>query len=137
MKGALHLSLILCLLVFACKKNHDPVLADTNSDYRDRFTGSYTGHKLCTYWTISNPVTDTTFNGTVTFQVIKHPTDPGKIIVENDTIAMDSSGSYTGFYDPQPYKNYSLYFTNDSLYRSTFSGGLGGGTSCSTKGKRQ
>ncbi|REJ81926.1 MAG: hypothetical protein DWQ44_13495 [Bacteroidetes bacterium] len=135
------LALILQLIfISGCTKNNveeiktdNPVIA---IDYRDNFAGSYSGVKLCTFWTLSQPGIDTTFYGSFMLNVNKDPLYQNKIIIGNDTISIDSSGSYNGYNNPPAYRNYSITFRNDSVFLSTYSGGLGGGYTCSFSGKK-
>jgi hypothetical protein len=126
------------LLFFACKKEKQD---DNNSpslfvDYRDAYIGTYNSTKLCFYWDMNHPTPDTTFFGAVSLSVIKHPTVSNLIIVGPDTISIDTSGTYSGFYNPPGYHYYTASFRNDSIYVSNSVGGLGGGTNCSIIGKK-
>lgn len=130
---------VLVLGFIACEKEKLTTSgggSTTLIDYRDKYVGNYKCHKICTFWTLSQPQIDTTFNDTLSLEVKKHPVYSNKIIVGTDEIPMDTSGYYTGYYNPSNYKNYAISFYNDSISISTFNGGLGGGTSCNTKGHR-
>lgn len=126
------------LIIISCtKENNYPSGGSATTgqtDYRDKYVGTYFSKKLCTFWTLSQPQIDTVFNDTLTVSVIKNPSILSQIIVNGDVVEIDTSGSYTGYYNPAAYKNYSISFYNDSINISTFSGGLGGGTTCNTKG---
>jgi hypothetical protein len=113
------------------KQHPQPII-----DYRDAFTGTYYCHRLCTFWSISQPQTDTVFNGYINITVSKLKGSANKLIVHKDTIPVDSSGSFSGFYEPPGFKNYYINFRSDSLFLNTFSGGLGGGTSCKVTGHK-
>ena len=122
------------LLLNACKKENSNLVPEI--DFRQEFEGQYACNKLCTYWTLSQPQIDTLYNDTATLVVTIDPSDPNKLIVGIDTIQIGSSGTYSGFNNPIGYKNYSIEFRSDSVFLSTFQGGLGGGTTCSTTGVR-
>ena len=106
-------------------------------DFRDAFTGTYACHKLCTYWTIDMPAPDTTFSGTLEVTISKVISSTDLLVVQNDTIPIDESGHYFGFFAVAGFREYQLDLRNDSLFLRTFSGGLGGGTTCWTQGKKQ
>ncbi len=131
--------LILMTFLLACQKERIVQYYNDNredtvmADFRDEFVGVYNCSKLCTFFTISIPGVDTTFNGNIVVNVTKD-LNSDALIIGNDTVWIDSTGSYTGYYNPPVYKNYSVSFFNDSIHISTFSGGLGGGTTCNTKG---
>ncbi|MBP6335479.1 MAG: hypothetical protein KA444_08405 [Bacteroidia bacterium] len=127
-------TLLTILVSTSCKKEN---AEDVNEDYRTAYAGNYSCQKLCTFWSISQPQTDTSFNGSSSISIRIDPSTPNRIIVDSDTIAIDSSGSFNGHYDPPAYNNYSIQITGDSIYLNTFSGGLGGGTTCNSKGKRR
>jgi hypothetical protein len=131
---------LLVVIFFSCQKETiystigPPIIKDTTKvDFRDKFVGTYNCWRLCTFFTMTQPGIDTTFNSGVTINVIKDP-NSSSLIIENDTVLVDSMGNYTGYYNPPAYKNYSVSFFNDSIHVSTYSGGLGGGTTCNTKG---
>lgn len=138
-------SLILIVTFFFCtliitscikeKNNPSGGSATTGqTDYRDKYVGNYFSRKLCTFWTLNQQQIDTVFNDTLTVSVIKNPSISTQLIINGDVIEIDTSGSYTGYYNPAAYKNYAVSFYNDSVSIRTFSGGLGGGTSCYTDG---
>ena len=138
-KTILFQGFISLMLFEACLKDKAMVQPDSSVpvvDYRDAYIGTYHGKRLCTYWTISQPQVDTPFNGAINISVTKHPDLINSLIVESDTIPIDSAGTYSGFYQPQGYHNYSIAFRNDSVLISNFAGGLGGGTTCNTVGKK-
>lgn len=131
--------LILTSFLLACQKEKIVRYYNDNRedtvivDFRDEFVGVYNCSKLCTFFIISTPGVDTTFNGNIVVNVTKD-LNSDALIIGNDTVWIDSTGNYTGYYNPPAYKNYSVSFFNDSIHISTFSGELGGGTTCNTKG---
>lgn len=129
---------IFLFLLEACTKDKatDQPFAIPVVDYRDTYTGNYNCTRLCTFWSISQPQTETTFYSAINISVTKHPVLTNSLIVENDTIPIDSAGTFSGFYNPPAYHNYSIVFRSDSVFINSFSGGLGGGTTCNTIGKK-
>ena len=130
---------IICLLI-ACSKDVDLDPGNTTTvtptDFRDQFAGTYECYRLCKYSDITG-LNYTSYDSIYFLDVIKDPADSLRLIIDNIvSVELDSMNSFFDTY-VGPYKFYSISFYNtDSVNLSTFSGGLGGGTSCTTKGRK-
>lgn len=133
-------AVVLIISIQACKK--DPA-TDTHShtpstpvDFRDAFAGQYECYRLCTYSDMTG-VSYTSYDSIYFMDVTKDPADSMRLIIDNiASVQLDSTNSFFDTY-VGPYKFYSIWFYDvDSVHLSTFSGGLGGGTSCNTKGRK-
>lgn len=132
--SALLTFIVLATQLASCSKETGPV---HGPDYREQFVGTYNCSRLCTSSSASQPQIDTVANDSLIIMVEKHFRYRDKIIVGSDTVPMDASGSFMGFYEPALYKNYWLDFVEDTMHLQTFIGGLAGGTTCIYRGVKQ
>jgi len=110
------------------------VLFPFEFDYRNAFTGTYICSMTCSSFVYGQPPPPP-FTQQRTVIVKKDEGNSGQLIIDSDTIAMDTSGTYTRYYT-NGHKYYSVKFEFQKIEIVTMDGGLGGGTSCVTDGSR-
>ena len=129
MKRIFHLVFILCFLIFSCEKNQNGP-KDYSGTYDCLVYGSSFNIFDSTTWGTSGPPTQTTLD------VIQN----GSLItVDNDfTFHCDSVANenlYTEYEGSSSY-NTIRFYSNDSIYYKTYSGGLGGSSSSNYVGRK-
>lgn len=111
--------------LMACKKDR--------IDYRDVWTGTYTGTRNDESWNLSNPVTyDTTYFYSFT---VSKPSSGDSITINGTTIPITTDGTYYSSSSPGNY--YDLRFVGDSCLIDYRSGGLGGYYLSRIRGKKE
>ena len=109
----------------ACKKDR--------FDYRDVWTGTYTGTRNDQSWNMSNPITyDTTYAYSF---VVSKPASEDSITINGSTFPITPEGTYYTSNSPGNY--YDLRFVGDSCLIDYRSGGLGGYYFSSIRGKKE
>lgn len=123
-----HLAWLLLVIFASCNKEDRPT-----ADPRDAWVGSYHGIKTSTFWTMNQP--STTSSDTFSVVVKKDPNAAGYLFVGAQRVLPDANG-YVSLDYSSGWRLWELQLGGDSLKLNTASGGLGGGTNASYRGKR-
>ena len=129
--------IFLVMLFTACiEKEPEPIIKKP-VDYRDKWCGNYLCLKKQTSCSIDTACS--TIESTEMINVSKVKDSLIKIL--NVTVKFNLGTKNFGGSDyPDPESNYRVFqghFSGDSIYISTYQGGLGFGTSCSYQGEKQ
>ena len=118
------------IILVSCKK--DEVKEEpTPLDYRQQWTGAYDVIRYCSTWGGAGGSSSQTAD-TIYVSILEGTLD--SIAVEQTLIPIDSNGYY--YNNPFSYNFYGVQFWNDSISINFASGGLGGGSSCETFGRK-
>lgn len=126
-------TLLFLIICISCKK--EVTLPEVEFDFRNAYVGTYACSKTCSSFVFGQAPQPETYE-TIEILVRKDLSHENLIIIDSDTIPIDTSGSYWGFYTTS-YKYYSVLFKNQTIAISTQNGGLGGGISCLTEGTKR
>ena len=136
MKKLILFSLLITILFTFCKKRNDIVKPyKAPPDYRDVFVGEYEVFRTNIVWSITNPLAYTTDYENLIIYIEKLKGDKKSLLIENDTIPIDSSGSYVSSLNELPgYQYYSIKLRNDSLILNTVVGNFSNVTNSNSIG---
>lgn len=121
MKYALYLSILFVLFLTACRKDQTPHL----------FAGTYDFTITRHSWSLNGGSSTSTEQKNLDVHLDGDTVDVFGYRIHEDSI--EYGRVYFGGYS---YNYISFHFEPDSLYVSMFSGGLGGGTNSSYKGRK-
>jgi len=121
------------MFIISCKKERE--FPEVEFDFRNAYVGTYACSKTCSSFVFGQAPQPETYE-TIELLVKKDLSHENLIIIDSDTIAIDTSGTYWGFYTTS-YKYYSVLFKNQTIAIVTQNGGLGGGISCLIEGTKR
>ena len=117
------------LILAACRKD----VVDNTKDYRETFIGNYTCHVTGAY----GCMLDTNiirYDTIVLVNITKY--GDSSIFILNAILKINNNGEFGGGLYPGPaYHGFGGYFINDSIFFTTYQGGLGCHTILNYNGK--